>query len=129
MDHAGEFESYRGEPQGDSVASDGWDTVAGDTAATEPATGNKVRRRVPDETSPSAAQAIAENPVMLRLAGRLISGAVRGSHTRFERVEALREAIEAGAYGVSSGDLADKLMDGMRVDSRPGQARSGRAFS
>lgn len=114
MNHADEFESYR---------------AAGDSAATGSATVNKARRRVLAERTPSAAQAIAENPVMLRLAGRLISGAVRGSHSRLERVEALREAIEAGAYSVSSGDLADKLMNGMRVDSRPGQARSGRAFS
>ena len=60
------------------------------------------------------AEEIAEDPAKLRLAGRLISWATAGSDVRFEKVAALRQAIEAGTYKVSAAELAEKLMDGMR---------------
>jgi flagellar biosynthesis anti-sigma factor FlgM len=62
----------------------------------------------------NAAAEIADDPDMLSLAGRLISAAAGGSDVRYERVAALRQAIEAGTYGVSSSDLADKLVGVMR---------------
>src|SRR5271170_762835 len=67
-----------------------------------------------EESSRSAAETIAENPAKLRLAGKLISWATTGNAVRFEKVAALRQAIEAETYSVSSADLAEKLMDGMR---------------
>jgi flagellar biosynthesis anti-sigma factor FlgM len=70
---------------------------------------------LPSATSrSSAAEAIAEDPAKLCLAGRLISWATAGNDVRFERVAALRQAIEAGTYKVSAAELAEKLMDGMR---------------
>jgi flagellar biosynthesis anti-sigma factor FlgM len=53
---------------------------------------------------------IAMDAEKVSLAGALISEASRGSDVRFERVAALREAIAAGTYNVSSASLADKLM-------------------
>jgi len=74
-----------------------------------------VRWGLPAVTSRNlAAEEIAEDPAKLRLAGRLISWATTGNDVRFEKVAALRQAIEAGTYKVSSADLAEKLMDGMR---------------
>ena len=61
----------------------------------------------------TAADAIAEDPAELCLAGRLISWATAGNDVRFEKVAALRQSIEAGTYNISSADLADKLMDGL----------------
>jgi anti-sigma28 factor (negative regulator of flagellin synthesis) len=61
----------------------------------------------------AAAEAIAEDPAKLRLAGKLISWAIAGNAVRFEKVAALRQAIEAGTYRVSSADLAEKLMENM----------------
>jgi anti-sigma28 factor (negative regulator of flagellin synthesis) len=61
----------------------------------------------------TAAESIAEDPEKLCLAGRLISWATAGNEVRFEKVAALRQAIEAGKYNVSSADLADKLIDGL----------------
>ena len=62
----------------------------------------------------TAAYEIAEDPAKLCLAGRLISWATAGNDVRFEKVATLRQAIEAGAYNISSAALADKLMDGLR---------------
>jgi anti-sigma28 factor (negative regulator of flagellin synthesis) len=62
----------------------------------------------------SVAEAIAEDPAKLCLAGRLISWATAGNEARFELVASLRQAIEAGTYGVAACDAADKLMEGMR---------------
>ena len=64
-------------------------------------------------TRRDAAEAIAEDEAKLGLAGQLISWATTGNAVRFERVAAVRRAIEAGTYNVSSADLAEKLMDGM----------------
>jgi Anti-sigma-28 factor, FlgM len=61
-----------------------------------------------------AADAIAEDPEKLCLAGRLISWATAGNEVRFEKVATLRQAIETGTYNISSVDLADKFMDGLR---------------
>ncbi len=73
-----------------------------------------VRRGMPSATPRrSAAEEVAEDPAKLRLAGRLISWATAGNEVRFELVASLRQAIEAGTYGVAAGDVADKLMDGM----------------
>jgi len=74
-----------------------------------------VRQGMPSEAlRRSAAEEVAEDPSKLRLAGRLISWATAGNEVRFELVASLRQAIEAGTYGVAAGDVADKLMDGMR---------------
>lgn len=62
----------------------------------------------------TAANSIAEDPATLCLAGKLISWATAGNDVRFERVASLRQAIEAGTYNVSSAELADKLIDGLR---------------
>jgi hypothetical protein len=62
----------------------------------------------------TAADAIADDPAKLCLAGRLISWATAGNDVRFEKVASLRQAIEAGTYNISSADLADKLIDGLR---------------
>ena len=72
-----------------------------------PGLGNGSSRR-------SAAEAIAEDPAKLRLAGRLISLAATGNAVRFEKIAELRQAIEAGTYKVSSADLAERLMNRMR---------------
>ena len=58
----------------------------------------------------STAGEIAMDAEKVSLAGALISQASRGSDVRFERVAALREAIAAGTYNVSSASLSDKLM-------------------
>jgi flagellar biosynthesis anti-sigma factor FlgM len=58
----------------------------------------------------SAAAEIAMDAEKVGLTGALISEASRGSDVRFEKVAALREAIAAGTYSVSSASLADKLM-------------------
>jgi flagellar biosynthesis anti-sigma factor FlgM len=58
----------------------------------------------------SAAGEIAMDAEKVSLAGALISQASRGSDVRFEKIAALREAIAAGTYSVSSASLADKLM-------------------
>ncbi len=71
------------------------------------------RRAQPSGTPCTASDAIAEDPALVCLAGRLISRAAAGNHVRFEKVDALRRAIEVGAYRVSSADLAEKLMDGL----------------
>jgi anti-sigma28 factor (negative regulator of flagellin synthesis) len=75
----------------------------------------RAHRGLPSTTSrTTAADAIAEDPAKLCLAGRLISWATSGNDVRFEKVAALRQAIEAGIYNISSADLADKLMDSLR---------------
>jgi anti-sigma28 factor (negative regulator of flagellin synthesis) len=61
----------------------------------------------------SAAEEVGEDTAKQRLAGRLISWATAGNEVRFELVASLRQAIEAGTYGVAAGDVADKLMNGM----------------
>jgi anti-sigma28 factor (negative regulator of flagellin synthesis) len=58
----------------------------------------------------STAGEIAMDAEKVSLAGALISQASRGSDVRFEKVAALREAMAAGTYSVSSASLADKLM-------------------
>ena len=74
-----------------------------------------VRRGMPSQAPRrSVAEAIAEDPAKLCLAGRLISWATAGNEARFELVASLRQAIEAGTYGVAACDAADKLMEGMR---------------
>jgi hypothetical protein len=76
---------------------------------------NGVRRGLPGAMSGrDAADAIAEDPAKLRLAGRLISWATAGNDVRFEKVASLRQSIQEGTYGVTSADLAPKLMGGMR---------------
>mgnify|MGYP001554676870 CR=1 FL=1 len=74
----------------------------------------RMRRDMPTPASLSfAAEAIAEDPLKVCLAGGLISCAATGTDVRFEKFAAVRQAIEAGTYYVSSADLAEKLMQSL----------------
>jgi flagellar biosynthesis anti-sigma factor FlgM len=56
---------------------------------------------------------IADDEEKVSAAGMLISQASAGSDVRFEKVNALRNAIEAGTYAVPAENVAQKLMNGM----------------
>jgi hypothetical protein len=92
--------------------------ISAASAAPDPAKinvpGSIQRNRMPIPCCPRLADAIAEDPAMLRLAGKLISKASTGSDLRFERIAALRQAIKSGTYSVSSEQLAEKLIEKMR---------------
>jgi len=82
-------------------------TAAASSAASAPA-GAAPRPRT-SSLSPSFA-AVAGDATSVTLAGGLISRASQGSDVRFEKVVALREAIEAGTYRVSASALANSLL-------------------
>jgi anti-sigma28 factor (negative regulator of flagellin synthesis) len=83
-------------------------------AASDGITGLSAHSTLPEVTSRNtAADAIAEDPAKLRLAGRLISRSTTTSDIRFDKVATLRQAIEAGTYKVSSADLAEKLVQSL----------------
>jgi anti-sigma28 factor (negative regulator of flagellin synthesis) len=106
MNHANGLEGHRDESQDRRRSSRALPPAAGMARA---------HWGLPTEDSRrSAVDAIAENPAKLSQAGRLISWATAGNDVRFEKVAALRQAIESGTYSVSSGDRAEKLMGGMR---------------
>ena len=58
--------------------------------------------------------AIADDEEKVSAAGILISQASTGGDVRFEKVNALRNAIEAGTYAVPAENVAQKLMNGMQ---------------
>jgi anti-sigma28 factor (negative regulator of flagellin synthesis) len=110
MNHGNGVEGYRDDRrdgQGDRRASLGAAAFAGTASAARPNRGLPASRT-------SAVDAIAEDPAKLCLAGKLISWATAGNEVRFEKVAALQQAIDAGTYRVSSAQLAEKLMHGMR---------------
>jgi len=43
----------------------------------------------------------------------LLAQSLEGSDVRIDKVEALRQAIAAGTYNVSSGDVADKIVQSL----------------
>lgn len=59
-----------------------------------------------------AAQAVSQqhDHAELSAAGSLISRALNGSDVRMDKVQALKLAIAAGSYRVSSSDVADKII-------------------
>ncbi|MDR3746528.1 MAG: flagellar biosynthesis anti-sigma factor FlgM [Acidobacteriaceae bacterium] len=61
------------------------------------------------------AHEIARDSAQLKLAGTLISQASKGSDVRFEKVASLRQAIKAGKFHVSAGEVAEKLVDDMQT--------------
>jgi negative regulator of flagellin synthesis FlgM len=58
----------------------------------------------------SSSTAIGGDHAEVSAAAGLVSQALTGSDVRFEKVAALQQSIAAGTYGVSSSDVADKLM-------------------
>jgi anti-sigma28 factor (negative regulator of flagellin synthesis) len=76
--------------------------------------GARERMRPRATETHEAAEEIADDLAEVSLAGELISMASRVNEVRFGRVAALRQAIEAGTYGVGAGDVAEKVMEGMR---------------
>jgi anti-sigma28 factor (negative regulator of flagellin synthesis) len=108
MNHANGLEGYREDRRRSSDAK----PIA---MAGEPTPLARTHWGLPTATSRNtAAEEIADDPAKLCMAGRLISWATAGNDVRFEKVAALRQAIEAGTYSISSADLAEKLMSGLR---------------
>jgi flagellar biosynthesis anti-sigma factor FlgM len=64
-------------------------------------------------TTDSGIGEIADDEEKVSAAGMLISQASTGSDVRFEKVNALRNAIESGTYAVPAENVAQKLMNGM----------------
>jgi negative regulator of flagellin synthesis FlgM len=49
----------------------------------------------------------------LSATARLVAQALGGSDARFEKVASLQQAIAAGSYGVSSSEVADKIIQSL----------------
>jgi anti-sigma28 factor (negative regulator of flagellin synthesis) len=84
--------------------------------------GARERMRARATEGHEAAAEIADDLAEVSLAGELISMASRMNEVRFGRVAALRQAIEAGTYGVGAGDVAERVMESMR---RSGSEEAG----
>jgi negative regulator of flagellin synthesis FlgM len=63
--------------------------------------------------SRSAVADFATDSAKVSLAGAMLSQAASGSDVRFEKVAALRQSIEAGAYNIPASAVASKLADSL----------------
>jgi flagellar biosynthesis anti-sigma factor FlgM len=61
-----------------------------------------------------AIDSIASDSAKVSLAGAMLSQASTGSDVRFDKVAALQQSIENGAYSVPSAAVAGKLMDALQ---------------
>jgi negative regulator of flagellin synthesis FlgM len=61
-----------------------------------------------------AIDSIASDSAKVSLAGAMLSQASTGSDVRFDKVAALQQSIEAGTYGVTSADVAGKLIESLQ---------------
>ena len=62
------------------------------------------------QAAPTASSANPADHADLSAASGLIATALAGSDVRTARVEALQQAIASGNYHISSGDIADKMI-------------------
>lgn len=61
----------------------------------------------------SAIDAIASDSAKVSLAGAMLSQACTGSDVRFDKVAALQQSIQAGTYGVTSANIAGRLLNAL----------------
>jgi negative regulator of flagellin synthesis FlgM len=65
-------------------------------------------------TPSGAVNVIASDSAKVSLAGAMLSQASTGSDVRFDKVAALQQSIGAGTYGVTSTNIAGKLIDSLQ---------------
>jgi negative regulator of flagellin synthesis FlgM len=91
-----------------------------DPAVTSPATAAipaSARAAATTRAATPASQAIesiASDSAKVSLAGAMLSQASTGSDVRFDKVAALQQSIEAGTYGVTSANVAGKLIESLQ---------------
>ena len=61
-----------------------------------------------------AIESVASDSAKVSLTGAMLSQASTGSDVRFDKVAALQQSIEAGTYGVTSADVAGKLIESLQ---------------
>jgi negative regulator of flagellin synthesis FlgM len=61
-----------------------------------------------------AIDSIASDSAKVSLAGAMLSQASTGSDVRFDKVAALQQSIQAGTYGVTSADVAGRLIESLQ---------------
>jgi len=61
-----------------------------------------------------AIDSIASDSAKVSLAGAMLSQASTGSDVRFDKVAALQQSIQAGTYGVTSANVAGKLIESLQ---------------
>lgn len=79
-------------------------------SAVTPASPTESRPVTSAKTSESKAPSIQTDKTQLSSASELLMNGLEGSDVRTAKVEALQKAIADGSYKVSSGDVADKLL-------------------
>lgn len=88
-------------------------SVASTAAAAIPAsarTGATARAATP---ASQTIDSIASDSANVSLAGAMLSQASTGSDVRFDKVAALQQSIAAGTYGVTSANVAGKLIESL----------------
>jgi negative regulator of flagellin synthesis FlgM len=63
--------------------------------------------------STSTQTSVKEDQANLSTTGGLMAEALKGSDARSARVSMLQQAIASGSYGVSSSDVAEKMIDSL----------------
>jgi flagellar biosynthesis anti-sigma factor FlgM len=63
----------------------------------------------------AAVDEIAGDSAKVSLAGAMLSQAASGSDVRFDKVAALRQSIETGAYAPTPDAVATKLIDSLQT--------------
>jgi negative regulator of flagellin synthesis FlgM len=61
----------------------------------------------------SAQTSVQEDQANLSTTGGIMAEALKGSDARSARVSMLQQAIASGRYGVSSSDVAEKMIDSL----------------
>jgi negative regulator of flagellin synthesis FlgM len=91
-----------------------------DTSVSSPAAAAVAASARTGATTRAATQAsqaidsIASDSAKVSLAGAMLSQASTGSDVRFDKVAALQQSIQAGTYGVTSANVAGKLIESLQ---------------